>query len=367
MDAEERSLIVALHEGMFDEPHWATFLARLRTMVGANHAGIIFRSGQGQKGHPGVREFRSGLSVPEHVQRRYFEELYRSDPVPYHRLRPDCVYALSEFLDLSDPRHQRFREEILEPSQFHFGRLMRVEEESGADAWCIVARASQDFSAADAQLLASLAPHLRIALRTYVTIEHERLRAGISSDVVQRLNFGWLSLDYQGHVVDMDGQAERLLQSSTLFRRVRGRLVPASAAADRVLADILRQAAAGQSIRPRLVNVSEDPWVDMLVLPIAGEPVPARNRPVLAVYVQGDEQASTERAEHLMALFGLSANEARLALMLSRGRSIAECAGMLGLTLESARTYSKRVYAKTGTRGQADLVRLILASVVALT
>jgi DNA-binding CsgD family transcriptional regulator len=46
--------------------------------------------------------------------------------------------------------------------------------------------------------------------------------------------------------------------------------------------------------------------------------------------------------------------------------SIAEAAAELGLSVESARTYSKRIYAKTGARGQADLVRFVHRSVLTL-
>ena len=67
-----------------------------------------------------------------------------------------------------------------------------------------------------------------------------------------------------------------------------------------------------------------------------------------------------------MQLFSLSRSEARLALALSQGKSLAEAATALGFTLETTRNYSKRIYAKTGTRGQADLVRIILASIIAL-
>ena len=63
----------------------------------------------------------------------------------------------------------------------------------------------------------------------------------------------------------------------------------------------------------------------------------------------------------------LTLQEARLALHISRGVTIREAAALLGLTHETTRLYSKRSYAKTGTRGQADLVRLILASIIALT
>jgi len=64
----------------------------------------------------------------------------------------------------------------------------------------------------------------------------------------------------------------------------------------------------------------------------------------------------------LVDLFGLLPSEARLAAALAGGDSLAEAAVHLGLTIETARTYSKKVFAKTGTRGQTDLVHRILAN-----
>ncbi len=47
-------------------------------------------------------------------------------------------------------------------------------------------------------------------------------------------------------------------------------------------------------------------------------------------------------------------------------RQITEAAQAHGLTVETARYYSKKIYAKTGARGQVDLVRNILTGVLAL-
>ena len=71
-------------------------------------------------------------------------------------------------------------------------------------------------------------------------------------------------------------------------------------------------------------------------------------------------------ARVLRAEYGLSEREAALAVALSRGEGIVEAGTSLGLTVETARNYSKRIYAKTGTRGQADLVRLILTGLAVL-
>jgi DNA-binding NarL/FixJ family response regulator len=65
-------------------------------------------------------------------------------------------------------------------------------------------------------------------------------------------------------------------------------------------------------------------------------------------------------------LTGLPRREAEFAVALARGASIAEAAAELGLTIETARNYSKQVYAKLGLRGQADLVRRFHESAASL-
>jgi DNA-binding CsgD family transcriptional regulator len=118
--------------------------------------------------------------------------------------------------------------------------------------------------------------------------------------------------------------------------------------------------------RPRAIVLSRDPWLDMLLVGSSIRAGATRPAPTLVAYVHADHWSSADRCEQLGELFDLIPSEARLALALSRGMSIAEAAGELGLTVESARTYSKRIYAKTGARGQADLVRFIHRSVLAI-
>ena len=62
----------------------------------------------------------------------------------------------------------------------------------------------------------------------------------------------------------------------------------------------------------------------------------------------------------LRATFGCTAREATLALTLSRGCTLAEAAGVLGISIHTARTHLKRVFRKTGTKRQTELLRLVL-------
>ena len=94
----------------------------------------------------------------------------------------------------------------------------------------------------------------------------------------------------------------------------------------------------------------------------------AGHRKVAAiVYVSGDRRSQADRCDQLVDLFGLLPSEARLAWLLAQATSISDAAETLGITVETARNYSKKIYAKTGAKGHADLVRIILTSVLAIS
>jgi DNA-binding CsgD family transcriptional regulator len=128
----------------------------------------------------------------------------------------------------------------------------------------------------------------------------------------------------------------------------------------------VRAVAADPRSRPRAIILSRDPWFDMLLAPARGIAIAAGPRPAVIAYVHGDRQPSTDRRDQLAQLFGLTPSEAKLALALSRGMTIAEAAADFGLTVETARNYSKKIYSKTGARGQPDLIRFVMRSVLAI-
>ena len=77
---------------------------------------------------------------------------------------------------------------------------------------------------------------------------------------------------------------------------------------------------------------------------------------VLAV----DPWAVPDLPASLSIFYRLSPTQARLAARLVGGDTLAESADALGVTQETARTYLKQVFDKTGTRRQSGLIRLML-------
>ena len=63
----------------------------------------------------------------------------------------------------------------------------------------------------------------------------------------------------------------------------------------------------------------------------------------------------------ISSFFGLTPAEARLAYEMAMGDGLGACARRLGITPNTARTHLKHVFEKTGTRRQAELLRLLLS------
>lgn len=356
-------LLELLIEGIAEDPPWSSFIHRLRQRIRADYASIVFRP----LPHNRVIHLASGRESPPVVAQLYRDTLYKTDPMPYRQLEEGKVYALPELLRFGDPEHDSYRRQLLEPSGMNFMRMLRVAEPGGVSAWISVSRRKGDFRAGDDELLAALAPFLRAALRGFMALERERISATVANEAINRMNFGWLTLDGAGRILDADPHAWMVLSGSRLLARSRsGRLVATRPEVSRQIDEAIREMAGNPQGRPRAIVLSREPWLDMLLVPSSVRTGTTRPAPALVAYVHADKSSSADRIDQLGQMFDLIPCEARLALALSRGMSIAEAAAELGLTVESARTYSKRIYAKTGARGQADLVRFIHRSVLAI-
>jgi DNA-binding CsgD family transcriptional regulator len=277
------------------------------------------------------------------------------------------VYALAELLRTGDPQHEAYRKRLLAPSGMNFMRMMRVMEASGVSAWLSISRRKRELDAENDALIAALAPYLRATLQSYVTLERERMTSSVANEAVRRMNFGWLTLDAEGRILDADAHGENMLEESKVLMRGRGaKLAARDVAVGRDIAAGVKALVADRHSRPRAIVLSREPWLDMLLVKANVSCAATRPVPTLVAYIHSDRWSSADRCEQLGQLFDLTPRQARLALALSRGMTIAEAANELGLSVESARTYSKRIYLKTGARGQADLVRYIYRSVLTI-
>ena len=85
-------------------------------------------------------------------------------------------------------------------------------------------------------------------------------------------------------------------------------------------------------------------------------------QPRALLFITDPEQAGVVRSESLRQAFGLTRAEAGFTREILKGDGLRATASRLGISLTTARTHLAHVFDKTGTRRQAELVRLILQS-----
>lgn len=358
------ALVSALFNGVFETPLWQTFLALLRQQTSADFATLVFQP-------PGRPLHEVLYLVSGEVSVGNLEEVFRRMPTPISG-RFDANAGLDYLVQ--DPTRDdtsidaKFYKGLLTEFGIEAARQLRVREPTGIAAYLTIVRSEGDFTSNDVGLLDALAPVLSGVLQFYVAIERERFAADLTAEAVRSLQFGWLALAGDGRVLDRDDQGNQVLATSGILAvDPRGRLTANRSDLQREIYRALGQVAENPNSRPRAVTLSREPWLDMLVVPARRQWLTSTTTPVAVAYVHGDSWRSTDRCEQLAELFDLQPREARMALALSRGLTLAEAATEFGLTIGTARSYSKSIYAKTGARGLPDLVRIVMRSVVAFS
>lgn len=143
-----------------------------------------------------------------------------------------------------------------------------------------------------------------------------------------------------------------------------GRLSIANPAADRLLQDALEAERAGHNLAVRSIPVSTQTSDDA---PYVVHLLPVR-RSARDIFSKGDIVLAATKVDPkvghfpigtLIGLFDLTPAEARLALRLASGVSLADAARDCGLSIASGRTYLARIFSKTATHSQHQLVALL--------
>lgn len=360
--ADMSDLIVALHEGILETPLWGTFLEELRHQMSAAYTTFTFRAFRDDA----IVALSAGMHPPAPIQQA-IQQSYMEDRTFLRHLRDGRVYALEELFDPLDKAHAEMYNAVRNDAGIQYVRFVQVTEPEGVQAW-ISCAGRRDSSGAASKLLASLVPHLRTALRLHIVLERQRFRSAVTSEAIERLNFGWVTLDKKMHIIDSTSDIGQILKRSDLIQRdSNNRLIIKNRGLQTKLQDIIHEFSTSTAQKPRALNISRDPWIDMLVAPIHETSLTEKTVPVAIVYFRSDRLSQTDRWEQLSDLFGLLPSEARVAWAIAQGMPFSDIAAEQGIALETVRSYSKKAYTKVGARGQAELAHHILTSVMALS
>jgi DNA-binding CsgD family transcriptional regulator len=215
------------------------------------------------------------------------------------------------------------------------------------------------------QLVSLLAPHLQRALQAQLGFGPLSLIRDGALDLVERWRHGCVLVTFAGHVLYANRAASEIAASrdglSLGTRGLRAALAPDDAALQR----LIRLACIGDgprsSSRIAISRGSGRRPYTIQVMPLRSCHARFLNGPAAALVLVVDH----EREAHLppadlQEVYDLTPAEAEVAVRVLRGHGLQYVAGELRVSLSTVRVHLQRVFEKTGTHRQAELVRLLI-------
>ncbi len=341
----QTELVLPLFEGLLETPPWEVFLQRLMARTQAQRVRLkIAPSIESDRPILERRVAMRGFGSPNDTD----DEDAALTALASGSLRANRVYGLGELCDTASLPAQSATPKLLQKARIGDARLIRISAAQQNSVWISLLHEREAFQAADSALLAALAPAIRVAVQNLFAIELFKTRMEIAEKSLARLGIGQAVLDDHGRTVAADPMWQSQ-QPSVQDRE--GQLAAACAALERSPEGECAIVPGGKLGRPLLLRRRVE----------FGGPL-TQSAVAVASYRLPENQDATSIEPVIAATFGLSPRESALAAKLTMGHSLADAGNSLGLTIETTRNYSKRIFAKTGAHGQTDLVRRILAS-----
>jgi DNA-binding CsgD family transcriptional regulator/PAS domain-containing protein len=249
------------------------------------------------------------------------------------------------------------------------GGVIQVEQHVKGAIGIHRPRNTPAFEAEDKRRLALLLPHLSRAMLLQRRLEGLTQDHQIVVDALEKLSVGMIAVDAQEAVLFANPTAERLLRAGLGLTCRHGYLGATDPAKEAELRRLIQQAGLASLGKPSeaggvlALSRPEGRPLSLLVCPLRphaltlGASVPA------ALLIFGDPDASPATStQALIELYGLTPAEARLMAALVDGERLEDYADRQQISINTARTQSKQVFAKTGHGRQADLIREVLAN-----
>jgi DNA-binding CsgD family transcriptional regulator len=288
-----------------------------------------------------------------------------------HYRSPGAIHIGEDLVPENELVATKFYAEWLQPQDLHH-RLCAVLSRDQATVLFLDVmrpRSGAAFDRSDVERCRSLLPHLQSALQTHRRMVELEVERDAAFHALDHLPWGVVFVDEHRNRLGANRHAqEMLLAGDGLVARgdtVRAAIAAESAELDRLLSGALNHAGGRTPSAGGPLSITRPSGahpLSVLVVPLRTRPESLGvRRPAAAIFVgDPDIRLDSSNEQHLRELYALTPGEARLAARLAQGKSIEEAAAAIGITVNTARAYLKRIYGKTGVRRQPELVRLLL-------
>jgi len=365
------TLVGAIYQGPLEPVPWGGALVMLRTIMRANWATLILRPASADRPALIVRATAQGPEVYKAAYLQY--QVFSMDP--FVGLPVDQVVTIDEMIDTSWMQGE-FYKAFLEPNSIRYIMGADIVTEGGADCRLRLTRplTDQNFSDSEKALCRALLPHFKRAVTLHSRIELIETERQLYSATMDRMLVGTVVFDEKGMVMRSNRIADAILEEKDGIRISQNGLHAEFPAEERELQRLIKLALSAAGAGPTVSEAmsvtrrSGRASLGVLVRPIPpGEWSEDKHRPTAMAFIRDPERKSHLSQEMIRHLFGLTAAEATLALLLANGLTLDEAAADLHIRKNTIRAHLRSIFAKTGVRRQTTLVHLLLSSVASIS
>ena len=212
-----------------------------------------------------------------------------------------------------------------------------------------------------------IAPHIRRAVLIGRMFEFKAAEVATFVDTLDGLSAGMYLVDATGRLIHANAAGHALLGASDILSSASGRLVARDAQIDRTLRDVFAAAGQGDAalgtkgIAVPLTAKDGERYIAH-ALPLTSG---ARRRAgvvgtaAAALFVRKAILAVPSASQAIGSAFKLTPTELRVLLAIVEVGGVPEVATAFGIADTTVRTHVTRLFEKTGTSRQADLVKLV--------
>jgi len=353
--------IEQLSQTVLEPATWPVALDAAVNLLGGDHA-VLFTNKQSAMTLP----FGVSAGLDARDIERFVSPLAMRLMAPLEQMLIPGVVTSSTDL-YSDPEFEQAElyNEIVRPTNGFYSTSVQQDRTDLAFHLSICrSRNRGAFTAREARRLVMLLPHMTIALDLRQRLQISEHRSRGLTEALNGLNEGAIVLDGSSRPLIVNARAERILQRGDGLALGSGRLRASIDALTVKLSDAIALANATATTTNRQIYLPRlPPRLPLLltVIPIWRLQVqpPGLGMPrVLILIKEPDARSDVDRIA-LEDIFRLTRRESETAALLADGASAREIASKLNLTVGTVRFNIKRIFQKTGTHSQTELVVLV--------
>ncbi len=225
------------------------------------------------------------------------------------------------------------------------------------------------FDADDKHHLDMLLPHFSRAMVLQLRLQGLARDNQLVLDALEKLSVAMIAVDARATVLFANPMAERLMGAKLGLTCRLGCLGAADPIKDGELRRLIREAGLASVGKPSKAGGvlalprAEGRPLSLMICPLRPHALAVGASTPAALIIFGDpDTAPSTSTQALIELYGLTLAEAKLMSALVDGERLEDYADRQRISVNTVRTQSKQIFAKTGHGRQADLIREVLAN-----